>query len=347
MNYNTKPFNPDDSYPNQVPTELSQADDNFTVLSQSYKDEDPNTKILKHTLKSDVALCGGVVLNNTSNPEYLFIPYSKLNISQDGNPPHFYNLYTSYYSLPDNKLFYFDGSKWVEVNWQEQVINDPWYKLGKLRIYNNELQVSNDGITWHKTIPTVGRYVEFTHDSFDTSVELYGAPLYDPIHISVGQTYIGTSVEIINVACVSPSIWDILDNDPYYTTWGGLYPSGQFVSGGWASVMNANGYSISTINDWDMQIISQQYVDPSYIEFFQTNLDRLPFYFKGRGGRYTIHIVDNRMFSTSLYSLYGVDLGVGYCPFPNNGYFLGAVSSYMYKRNNTDAYYSISITRRM
>ncbi|MBX0310478.1 MAG: hypothetical protein JHC31_01520, partial [Sulfurihydrogenibium sp.] len=156
MSYNVNPFNPDNEYSNQISTELNQANENFNVLAQAFKDNDPNTGIVKHAIISDIALYGETVVNNINKYEFSFIPFSRLNVSKDGKPPYSHNLYTSYYSLPDNKLYYFDGNKWVEVNWQDWVLNDPWYLLGKLRIYNGELQISNDGVNWHKIIPTVG-----------------------------------------------------------------------------------------------------------------------------------------------------------------------------------------------
>jgi hypothetical protein len=50
MGYTSAPFNPSNPYPNQVATELNLANQNFTILSQAFLNNDPTTGVIKSSV---------------------------------------------------------------------------------------------------------------------------------------------------------------------------------------------------------------------------------------------------------------------------------------------------------
>lgn len=94
------------------------------------------------------------------------IPYSEIRVgtsfpssSVDGD---------TFYNTSTKKMYRSFGGSWFEFNWQELVKAAPEFKINRLRIQNNQLQISPDGINWYDCIPAVGASI-FEIKSFDNS----------------------------------------------------------------------------------------------------------------------------------------------------------------------------------
>ena len=129
----------------------------------------------------------------------LSIPYSQLYIQSlaPTNP----QLYDSWYNINTNELFYWNGSVWIKVDWTKWVQNDIWYRLGKLRIINNELQISNNGTNWYKVFPSLGRTIEVIADDANP------ADNFKIVYLTVGQTLLVRGKNLARAAAIAPSLW--------------------------------------------------------------------------------------------------------------------------------------------
>jgi hypothetical protein len=200
MPYTPEPFNINTSYPGQVKNELSLANTNFTVLGQAFFNNDPTQPILRATYIDTTAptdpVSGSTWLDTSTNPPVLkvydgndwqvvvssgsggvsnsntgseiisplSIPYSRLYIDYD--PPSNPNVYDSFYSLDyrsRDKLYYYDGATWVEVDWTKWVQNDPWYIQGRLSFADGYLKIKTASGQWRQIYPTIGRVVELAY----------------------------------------------------------------------------------------------------------------------------------------------------------------------------------------
>jgi hypothetical protein len=196
MIYTPAPFNPYTPYDNQIQTELLKANDNFTILAQIvdyYK---------THGFGENI-----IINPNITHPSAL--PYVELFIqssepSNDTNKDYSHTIpdvYTAWFNPADNKLKYYNGSYWVEVNWLEWVLRDPWYKSNRLRINNGSLEILGASGDWFKIYPSLGKVVEVYTNDNDTNDDS------KIIHLMPGQTFIMRSKSVGRVAMIQDSYW--------------------------------------------------------------------------------------------------------------------------------------------
>lgn len=327
MPYSNTPFHPEKSYINQIDIELFQANENFTILAKAFKNGDPSTGIVNHATTSDTssyATVAGALVNSDSNNSAiatilnspLVIPYSQLIISntQPSSPA----IYTSWYNTDTNVLSYYDGQNWNKVDWTVWVQSDLWYQLGKLRINNGHLEVSNDNQNWFQVFPAMGRFVEVVADDNNSNDD------FKKVYLAVGQGLILRGKNIARAVAVEPSFW----RGSYYHTyageyWFGIYPSNTLIFDG---VGAWNGGNRNTSKNF-VPIQEQANEQNNWASF-------------------TIQVVNKKMITTSVGEGSGggnAEVCVGYGSFPSNGYFLGRFT-YEGKLVNVDY---LSITREL
>ncbi|MBX0310477.1 MAG: hypothetical protein JHC31_01515 [Sulfurihydrogenibium sp.] len=194
MPFQPNPFKPQSPYKNQIHSELLQANENFNVLAQAFKDNDPNTGIVKHAIMSDNAFTCLEV--NISLTYALQIAYSRLYIQSQ--PPSNPNVYDSWYNTTDDILYFYScKGEWQPLNWQKFIANDPSIGLGKpVNIVGNKLMV------YGRTVyPAVGRLVEVVADDNN--------PLDDGkiVYLTIGQSLLVRNSSKIRVATVVNQMW--------------------------------------------------------------------------------------------------------------------------------------------
>ena len=247
----------------------------------------------------------------------LSIPYSQLYIQSLA--PTTPQLYDSWYNTSTNELFYWNGSVWIKIDWTKWVQNDIWYRLGKLRINNNELQISNNGTNWYKVFPSLGRTVEVIADDANS------ADNFKIVYLTVGQTLLVRGKNLARVATVEPSLW--IGN--YYHTyaghyWFGIFPSNIAISDGYGQY-DGGGIASTTSRSF-VPIIEQANEAHNWAWF-------------------SIQIVNGRMTTASVgHGQAGtcVQANIGSGTFPSNGYFLG---SFCYEGTKINVDY-LAITRQ-
>jgi len=166
----------------------------------------------------------------------LSVPYSRLYIQSSA--PTSPQLYDSWYNTDTNKLFYFNGSAWIKVDWTKWVQNDIWYQLGKLRINNGQLQVSNNGTNWYQVFPAIGRTVEVIAD--DTN----SADNFKIVYLTIGQALLLRNKYRIRCACVNPSIWSGMLKHSLNSWIYGFKPSGVNISDGAIQILRATNIEL-------------------------------------------------------------------------------------------------------
>ena len=332
MPYTRRPFQPETPYANQVSIELNKANDNFDILAQAFVSDNPETFKVKNASYSDNSNYSNnsdkldgydasltpapnvipVTLNNTKlHPSfldfdfnnYLSIPYAKLYISYTNptSPEQFAN----WYDLNTDKLYIWNGSEWIEINWQDRVKADVWYQMGKLRINSNRLEISNDGSNWYQVFPCVGQVIEVVAGDVDS---------FKIAYLSVGQTLLVRNKSKVRAAAVDPSLWQ----GCYYHTysglaWFGLFPSGITISDGYGAYVagaSSSTYGDATFSRNFVPITEQAGEAHNWADF-------------------SIQIVNNYMTTTSVgHGSSGaiVHAHIGSGSFPSNGYFLGITS---------------------
>jgi hypothetical protein len=252
----------------------------------------------------------------------LSIPYSQFYIQSSA--PTSPKLYDSWYNTNTNELFYFNGSAWIKVDWTIWVQNDIWYRLGKLRINNNQLQVSNNGTNWYQIFPAIGRTVEVIAD--DTN----SADNFKIAYLTVGQTLLVRGKNLARATAIMPSLW--IGN--YYhtyvgTDWFGIFPSNIAISDGYAEYIagNLTGVGASGANSCTFVPIIKQ-ANASY-----------------NWAHFSVQIFNNKMTIASvgrgeIGDCVTANIGLG--SFPSNGYFLG---SFCYDGTRINVDY-LAITRQ-
>jgi hypothetical protein len=323
MPYTPKPFNPTTPYQNQVITELNLANDNFSILAQAFVNGDPATG---KVLNSDKV--NGFPASQTPAPNVipatnaqsvipqdflplftpLSIPYSKLYIQSSAptNP----RLYDSWYNTNTNELFYWNGSAWIKVDWTKWVQNDIWYQLGKLRINNGQLEISNNGTNWYQVFPALGRTVEVIADDTNSADDFKIA------YLTVGQALLLRNKYRIRCACVNPSAWrgvirhSSVDHANY-----GFKPSAIGISNGAIQILRATGSDIGCAGytGYSFVPLAEGTVAEAYnwIEFNFVVLSEVYSSVTGRA----IH----------TWPTGGVFVTRG--SFPSNGYFIGTMTN--------------------
>jgi hypothetical protein len=245
----------------------------------------------------------------------LSVPYSQLYIASSA--PASPNLYDSWYNTNTNELSYWNGSVWIKVDWTKWVQNDIWYQLGKLRISNGQLQISNDGTNWYQVFPVLGRIVKVIADDTNSSDNFKIA------YLTVGQTLLVSGKNLARAAAIVPSLW--IGN--YYHTyageaWFGIFPSNITISDGYGAFNGGNSTSSRNF----VPILEQAGEAHNWAHF-------------------SIQIVNNKMTTVSVgHSSAGTSIGncIGSGTFPSSGYFLG---SFCYEGTRINVDY-LAITRQ-
>jgi hypothetical protein len=252
----------------------------------------------------------------------LSIPYSRLYI--ESSTPTSPQLYDSWCNTNTNELFYFNGSTWIKVDWMKWVQNDIWYRLGKLRINNGQLQVSNNGTNWYQVFPAIGRTVEVIAD--DTN----SADNFKIAYLTVGQTLLVREKNLARAVAIEPSLWIVNYYHTYAgSSWFGIFPSNIAIS---------DAHGETTINEHDALsgrcVHGRNYVP---ITMQASNAHNW--------AHFSIQIVNNRMTTVSVGygpGLYSVNVTTGFGSFPSNGYFLG---SFCYEGTRINVVY-LAVTRQ-
>ena len=252
----------------------------------------------------------------------LSIPYSQLYIQ--AATPSSARLYDSWYNIDTNELFYFNGSVWIKVDWTKWVQNDIWYRLGKLRISNGQLQISNDTTNWYQVFPALGRTVEVIAD--DTN----SVDNFKIAYLTVGQTLLVRGKNLVRAAAIVPSLWI---GDYYHTyaggAWFGIFPSNIAISDGYGQYVSGSGTNVgaaSTTSRNFVPILEQANEAHNWAHF-------------------SIQIVNNKMTTASTghgESGTNVSSNIGSGTFPSTGYFLG---SFCYEGTKINVDY-LAITRQ-
>jgi len=252
----------------------------------------------------------------------LSIPYSQLYIQ--AATPSSARLYDSWYNIDTNELFYFNGSVWIKVDWTKWVQNDIWYRLGKLRISNGQLQISNDTTNWYQVFPALGRTVEVIAD--DTN----SADNFKIAYLTVGQTLLVRGKNLARAAAIVPSLW--VGN--YYHTyageyWFGIFPSNVAISDGYGSWVGLSGSSAGA------GYTSSRNFVPIQEQASEAH----------NWAKFSIQIMNNKMTTaTTGHGTSGasIDSCIGSGTFPSAGYFLG---SFCYEGTKINVDY-LAITRQ-
>jgi len=233
-------------------------------------------------------------------------------------------LYDSFYNTNTNELFYWNGLAWIKVDWTKWVQNDIWYRLGKLRISNGQLQISNDTTNWYQVFPALGRTVEVIAD--DTN----SADNFKIAYLTVGQTLLVRGKNLARAAAIVPSLW--IGN--YYHTysgeyWFGIFPSNIAISDGYGELVAGSGTSVGanfTSSRNFVPIIEQANEAHNWAIF-------------------SIQIINNKMTTASTgHNTTGTSVAaiIGSGTFPSAGYFLG---SFCYEGTKINVDY-LAITRQ-
>ena len=247
----------------------------------------------------------------------LSIPYSQLYIQSSAptNP----QLYDSWYNTNTNELFYWNGSVWIKIDWTKWVQNDIWYRLGKLRIDNNELQISNNGTNWYKVFPSLGRTVDVIADDANP------ADNFKIVYLTVGQTLLVRGKNLARAAAIVPSLWI---GNHYHTYsgpyWFGIFPSNIAISDGYGQY---DGGGIGSTTSRSFVPIIEQANEPHNWASFSIQI---------MNGRITTASVGHGSEGASVHS------NIGSGTFPSNGYFLG---SFCYEGTRINVDY-LAITRQ-
>jgi hypothetical protein len=259
---------------------------------------------------------------NTALNNILTIPYSRLYIQSTA--PASPALYDSWYNTSTNELSYWNGSVWIKVDWTTWVQNDIWYRLGKLRISNGQLQISNNGTNWYQVFPALGRTVEVIADDTNT------ADNFKIVYLTVGQTLLVRGKNLARAAAIVPSLY--IGN--YYHTypgeyWFGIFPSNITISDGYGQFVVGAGTSIAAASTLSRNFVPiQEQANEAH-----------------NWAHFSIQIVNNKMTTASVgHGSAGtcVQACIGSGTFPNSGYFLG---SFCYEGTKINVDY-LAITRQ-
>ena len=337
MGYTPNPFNYTGDLPNQVENDLNLANDNFDILAQAFVNNDPTTGTVKNADKVDgyhasqtpapnviPVTSDRAVIHQDFLPIFtpLSVPFSQLYIQSTA--PASPNLYDSWYNTNTNELSYWNGSAWIKIDWTKWVQNDIWYRLGKLRINAEKLEISNNNTNWYQVFPALGRTVEVIADDTNT------ADNFKIVYLTVGQTLLVRGKNLARAAAIEPSLY--IGN--YYHTypgeyWFGIFPSNITISDGYGQFVVGAGTSIAAASTLSRNFVPiQEQANEAH-----------------NWAHFSIQIVNNKMTTTSVGHGYVgtcIEACIGSGTFPNSGYFLG---SFCYEGTKINVDY-LAITRQ-
>lgn len=116
VSYTPEPFQPYNPYDRQISSELLKANENFKLLAQAFKNNDPSTLELNYS----VYAYNSTIAYNFELLSPLQIPYSRLFIQT--NPPQDPQLYDSWADPITTSLRYYNGGNWVNVDYLKYLV---------------------------------------------------------------------------------------------------------------------------------------------------------------------------------------------------------------------------------
>jgi hypothetical protein len=168
MAYTPAPFNPSTPYQNQVATELNLANQNFTILSQAFLNNDPASKpILRASHIGSTApsnpVAGTTWLDTSTNPPTLKV-YDGSNWQSNvinANNSNTVNNFSASQTPSANTIPVSDNTGKIADGWLNFVANDPKVKTalnasGDAPIYTCRAWVNFNGTTSPPTIKASG-----------------------------------------------------------------------------------------------------------------------------------------------------------------------------------------------
>jgi hypothetical protein len=266
MIYSNNPFNPDTRYSGQVKSELKQADQNFNILAQAFKDNDPTTGIVKHALVADNCNnCGGSGGGSSyfgivppldasidywlsNNYVYNSTVSNRLYI-QDTAPSYDPNNATIWYNTNNNTVYILTREGFnLAIDWRQLPTRDIWYGIGKLKIENGVLKVSNDGINWRTAYTNPVSGWGFVADDSNSNDDFKFVYLFADYYYKQNMWRGNGSYTKTRVVCVSPSQWKISTLQQFNQStagWFGLHLGDVDISDGQGK-MTSNGSTFNT-----------------------------------------------------------------------------------------------------
>ncbi|QID32291.1 phage tail-collar fiber domain-containing protein [Pampinifervens florentissimum] len=140
------------------------------------------------------------------------------------------------YITNTNKLYRYTEGRWQEINWQKVIRRMPEFQIGRLRINNNVLEISPDGVSWYPCYPLIGASV-FSVRTLDNQNYSYKYYLPPGATVTIQNA---NHVPIVYTPAVVPMFLFQGFWTPAYELWVGLRPSniaisngdGQYMAGG-------------------------------------------------------------------------------------------------------------------
>jgi hypothetical protein len=274
MSYSTSPFNPDQKYKGQVKSELKQADDNFNILAQAFKNNDPTTGIVNHASVADscnncsgsssssddnfgivpaldVDSVGGWMSNNFFINGYV----SNKFFIQDTAPSYDPNHTSIWYNTKNNTVYILTKEGFnIAVDWRQLPVRDIWYGIGKLKIENGVLKVSNDGTNWITAYTNVLQGWGIVADDSNSNDDFKFVYIFADYYYKQNTGRNNGSDIKTRVVCASPSQWEITAPQQLNQStagWFGLHLGDIDISDGQGK-MTSNGSDFDTSNYSDI-----------------------------------------------------------------------------------------------
>lgn len=145
-----------------------------------------------------------------------------------------------FYRTTDNRLFIRKDKNWFEIDWKQMVQSSPEWN-SRLRIQNNQLQISPDGTNWYNCIPCIGcDVIELMNIDNTNYSQLYW--------INVGTTIIiknGNHIPIVYAKDIEPAFSGMFYNITAFENWVGLRPSNITISNGLGQFVSGNNTTTS------------------------------------------------------------------------------------------------------
>ena len=156
-----------------------------------------------------------------------------------------------FYHSTTKKLWKFVFDRWVEIDWQSIVKSSPEWRANRLRISNDQLQISPDGTNWFNCIPAIGaNVIELVSiDNTNYSLKYFVMP---------NQTIIVKNANHIPIAYakdVEPYFVGLYRNEYAYGGFIGLRPSNTAISNGDGQYAYGYGSSRSASRTTGMSIV--------------------------------------------------------------------------------------------
>jgi len=175
--------------------------------------------------------------------------YAKLYVDLDVPETPYEN--DLYYNTTTKELYRYSQNVWYKIDWQSIVKSSPEWVANRLRISNNQLQISPDGTNWFDCIPAIGaNVIELASiDNTNYSLKYFVMP---------NQTIILRNANHIPIAYakdVEPYFVGLYRNEYAYGGFIGLRPSNTAISNGDGQYAYGYGSSRSANRTTGMSIV--------------------------------------------------------------------------------------------